>query len=137
MFLSRAYGSTRRVVRYTPKEDGNAADITTVDFSYTEKVLQETRPFFTEGSGFFPGTRVFYSVRVPQVRAGVKFFGKAAALEYGVLGGEYARDAHTTRFAVRRTRYRFNAQSSLGAIFTIRTARAVSAGGAGGGIICP
>lgn len=111
--------SQTALLTLNPDFSSIAADIATVDFSYTEKVLQETRPFFTEGSGFFPGTRVFYSVRVPQVRAGVKLFGRAAALEYGVLGGEYARDAHTTRFAVGRTRYRFNAQSYLGAIFSV------------------
>lgn len=52
-----------------------AADVARVDFSYTEKVFVETRPFFQEGSEFLPGRAVFYSQRVQELNAGLKAFG--------------------------------------------------------------
>jgi hypothetical protein len=95
-----------------------AADVASVDFSYTERFLRETRPFFTEGENLFPPTRLFYSVRVPQLRAGLKMFGQSGALEYGLLGGEYEQGAQRSRFTAGQTRYRLNPSSFLGVAFT-------------------
>ena len=95
-----------------------AADVASVDFSYTERFLRETRPFFTEGENLFPSARLFYSVRVPQLQAGLKLFGQTGTLEYGLLGGEFEQSRQRSRFAVGQTRYRFNPSSFLGVAFT-------------------
>jgi len=98
-----------------------AADVASIDFSYTERALNETRPFFLEGSGFFPWRRMFYSVRVPQLNAGAKAFGRVGAWDYGLMGGEYEQRTQRGQFAIGRTRYRFTPQSFLGAFYTFNT----------------
>lgn len=53
-----------------------------IDFSRRERFLSETRPFFLEGGDFFSLTsqygigRLFYSQRINDFDAGLKFFGK-------------------------------------------------------------
>ncbi|MCS7189996.1 MAG: carbohydrate binding family 9 domain-containing protein, partial [Fimbriimonadales bacterium] len=108
-----AQGQTA-LLTVNPDFSSIAADVARVDFSYTERALNETRPFFVEGSGFFPWRRMFYSVRVPQLSAGAKAFGRVGALEYGMLAGEYERRAQKGQFMVGRTRYRFTPHSYLG-----------------------
>ncbi|MCX7994006.1 MAG: carbohydrate binding family 9 domain-containing protein [Fimbriimonadales bacterium] len=117
---SWAQGQTA-LLTFNPDFSAIAADVASVDFSYTERALNENRPFFVEGNGFFPWRRMFYSVRVPQLNAGAKAFGRFGAVEYGVLAGEYERRDRKAQFAVGRTRYRFNPQSYLGLIFTENT----------------
>lgn len=117
---SWAQGQTA-LLTFNPDFSAIATEVASVDFSYTEKALNENRPFFVEGSGFFPWRRMFYSLRVPQLNAGAKAFGRFGALEYGVLAGEYERRDRKAQFAVGRTRYRFNPQSYLGLIFTENT----------------
>jgi hypothetical protein len=47
-----------------PDFENIAADVARVDFSYTEKVLAETRPFFQEGKSFLPpSSRVLLAAR--------------------------------------------------------------------------
>ena len=49
--------------------------VTDIDFSYTEKEVDDPRPFFQEGSSYFGNdTRYFYSNRVPDFDAGAKVF---------------------------------------------------------------
>ena len=60
--------------------------IDTIDFSYTERQLEERRPFFSEGGwGYFPGGRMFYSRRIEDVDLGVKTFGTLGPHRVGLL----------------------------------------------------
>ena len=61
-------------------------DVTDVNFSYTEKFLSDRRPFFAEGSGFFPAQDVFYSRRIDEFDGGLKVAGKQGGTTIGVLG---------------------------------------------------
>jgi hypothetical protein len=88
-----------------------AADVARVDFSYTEKVLAETRPFFQEGSEYLPGRAVFYSVRVQELNAGLKAFGALGDWRYGATVGEYAHNGRLRQFGVGRVRYQFAERS--------------------------
>lgn len=96
-----------------------AADVARVDFSYTEKVLQETRPFFQEGTGFFPPRSVFYSLRVRDLNAGFKSFGTQGRWQYGIVGGEYLDRSVERQFAVGRLQYQFAPRSFVRALGTL------------------
>lgn len=92
-----------------------AADIARVDFSYTERVLSDTRPFFQEGAGFFPTRTVFYSVRVPDLNTGLKSFGTLDRWQYGVLGLDYLDNtpngAFARQFLLSQTQYQLDKRS--------------------------
>jgi len=67
--------------------------VETIDFTYTERWLPEYRPFFQEGSGYLPGSRVFYSRRLRELDWGLKLFGTLGSERFGILdayrrGGE-------------------------------------------------
>jgi len=51
-------------------------EVDSVDFSYTERQLSDSRPFFQEGSGYFPSSHVFYSRRIADMDAGGKMYGR-------------------------------------------------------------
>jgi hypothetical protein len=60
--------------------------VSSVDFSYyPERYLADYRPFFVEGSAFFPDSTAFYSRRVGQFDWGMKTFGKVGAHTFGFL----------------------------------------------------
>ncbi len=54
----------------------------TIDISYTERSLPDTRPFFTEGREFFGD---FYSRRIDLFDFGLKVFGREEKVELGLL----------------------------------------------------
>ncbi len=60
-------------------------DVTTINFSYTEKLLTDRRPFFAEGAGFFPYRDLFYSRRIGAVDGGLKVVGKQGDTTVGLL----------------------------------------------------
>ena len=69
------------------------ASIEGIEFSRSERFVEETRPFFMEGIRYFDLTepygigRLFYSQRIRQFDAGLKVFGNVTpALSIGVLG---------------------------------------------------
>ncbi|MCX7992205.1 MAG: carbohydrate binding family 9 domain-containing protein, partial [Fimbriimonadales bacterium] len=90
-----------------------AADVAKVDFSYTEKVLAETRPFFQEGSEFMPPRAAFYSLRVQDLNGGMKAFGSLGDWRYGATVGEYDFQGRKRQFGVGRVRYQFAERSFL------------------------
>ncbi|MFN3690504.1 MAG: DUF5916 domain-containing protein, partial [Fimbriimonadales bacterium] len=90
-----------------------AADVANVDFSYTEKVLAETRPFFQEGSEFMPPRAAFYSLRVQDLNTGLKAFGALGDWRYGATLGEYEFQGRKRQFGVGRVRYQFAERSFL------------------------
>ena len=61
-------------------------DVTTINFSYTEKFVSDRRPFFAEGSGYLPSRELFYSQRIGTVDEGVKVVGKQGNTTLGLLG---------------------------------------------------
>ena len=61
-------------------------DVTNINFSYTEKLLTDRRPFFAEGAGFLPPTDLFYSRRIGAVDEGIKVAGKQGGATVGFLG---------------------------------------------------
>jgi len=60
-------------------------DVTNINFSYTEKLLSDRRPFFAEGSDFLPAQDLFYSRRIQTVDGGLKVVGKQGDTSIGVL----------------------------------------------------
>jgi hypothetical protein len=88
-----------------------AADVANVDFSYTEKLLAETRPFFQEGSEFMPPRAAFYSLRVQDLSAGLKAFGTLSDWRYGAMAGEYEFNGRKRQFGAGRVRYQFAERS--------------------------
>lgn len=61
-------------------------DVTSINFSYNEKLLTDRRPFFAEGSSFFPDRDLFYSRRIPTFDGGLKVAGKQDNTTIGFLG---------------------------------------------------
>ena len=68
------------------------AQIAGIDFTRTERFLNDVRPFFTEGSdffrtgGFFGYGNLFYSNRIQEMDWGAKSFGRITnRLDYGAL----------------------------------------------------
>ncbi len=60
-------------------------DVTSINFSYTEKLLTDRRPFFAEGSGFLPNNDLFYSRRIEALDGGLKVAGKQGDTTVGLL----------------------------------------------------
>ena len=54
--------------------------VTSIDFSYSERLPDERRPFFLEGGDYFSlglnGATPFRSVRIPEIDAAAKFYGR-------------------------------------------------------------
>jgi hypothetical protein len=63
--------------------------ITDISFSYSEKALDENRPFFVEGEDYFrstsDGNEYFYSNRAADFDVGGKGFGRAGKTQFGLL----------------------------------------------------
>lgn len=66
-------------------------DILGLDFSYTELIRDDNRPFFREGTGFLPEDWIFYSNRVGEVYGGAKVFGQVGTHGFGLVEA-YDRD---------------------------------------------
>jgi hypothetical protein len=61
-------------------------DVASINFSYNEQYINDRRPFFAEGRGFFPADDIFYSRRIPEIDGGLKLFGKEGNTVLGFLG---------------------------------------------------
>ena len=63
--------------------------ITDISFSYSERSLDENRPFFQEGADYFSDKdddeQYFYSNRIPDFDVGAKSFGRTGRVQYGLL----------------------------------------------------
>ncbi|MCJ7750043.1 MAG: carbohydrate binding family 9 domain-containing protein, partial [Armatimonadetes bacterium] len=75
---------------YNPDFSNIEDVVETIDFTYVERYLPEYRPFFQEGSWFFPNSRIFYSRRIEDVDWGLKTFGTVGQHRFGFLD-TYAR----------------------------------------------
>ncbi len=61
--------------------------VTNISFSYTEKALDDNRPFFVEGSSYFSSAddnnEYFYSNRVADFDVGARSFGRIGQVQFG------------------------------------------------------
>jgi hypothetical protein len=60
-------------------------DVTNINFSYTEKLLTDRRPFFAEGADYLPYRDLFYSRRIGALDGGLKVAGKQGDTSVGLL----------------------------------------------------
>ena len=95
--------------------------VTSIDFSYAEKLPEERRPFFLEGSSYFRagsgtfsslGVLPFSSIRVPQFDMGGKFYGRLGkGTDVGILT---AQTVHGRNDSVVTVRQQLSPLDSLG-----------------------
>ena len=87
-------------VRYQPRPDLTAVvalnpdfsqierAVSTIGFSYSEKALEDLRPFFAEGRDYLDGDddeELFYSNRIDDFDLGAKVFGRGDVIRFGAL----------------------------------------------------
>lgn len=60
--------------------------VETIAFSDVPRYLDDTRPFFREGLGYFPNKTALDTRRIPGVSTGLKSFGQLGPHEFGALG---------------------------------------------------
>lgn len=60
-------------------------EILGLDFSYTERLRGDNRPFFAEGAGYLPDAWIFYSNRVGEVYGGAKAVGDIGKHRLGII----------------------------------------------------
>lgn len=59
--------------------------VTSVDFTYTEQYRPDSRPFFQDGSGYFPGSDLFYTSEIGELDVGAKVYGRIGNYSIGAL----------------------------------------------------
>lgn len=91
-FRYKPNGLITGLVSVNPDFRNIESQVESINFSRTERQLGESRPFFTEGSGFFRTTsgfgigQLFYSRRIDDFDTGVKAFGNLTKdNSFGVL----------------------------------------------------
>ncbi|NPV47285.1 MAG: carbohydrate binding family 9 domain-containing protein [Armatimonadetes bacterium] len=78
-----------------PDFEDVAQEVESIDFTYTERRLDDARPFFVEGRGFYPDDNVFYSRRLEDMDVGLKYFGRVGNDRVGVLDAWTPGSRHT------------------------------------------
>lgn len=78
-------GGTEAQFTANPDFADVAQDVSGIDFTYTERYLSESRPFFVEGRGLYPGNNVFYTRRIEDIDVGAKWFGRVGEYRLGFL----------------------------------------------------
>ena len=89
------------------------SQITDIDFSDNEKLVDDPRPFFQEGSTFFvsDGDELYFnSPRVPNFDAGIKYFSQVSEWQLGSLATIAPEDRIDT---VTRLGYELNSTTTL------------------------
>ncbi len=94
------YGTAGLDIRYQPKPHVTGvlslnpdfsqleSQVTDIDFSDNEKLVNDPRPFYQEGANYFGAGKdllYFYSVRVPDFNVGAKYFAQQGAWQSGLL----------------------------------------------------
>lgn len=70
--------------------------VDSVDFSYTERYLSDSRPFFLEGPSYFPGSNVLYTRRIQEVDTGMKLSGKVGDYDLAFMHTQlFGEENHT------------------------------------------
>ncbi len=102
--------------------------VTSVDFSYAERLPEERRPFFNEGAEYFNSplhsVRPFASVRLGDLDLGGKFYGRVRqGTDLGLLAG---RDAYGRTDAVVNLAHQFSPYDSVVFQGVSRTGQGIS-----------
>ncbi len=102
--------------------------VTSVDFSYAERLPDERRPFFLEGAEYFSSplyhVRPFASVRLGDMDLGAKFYGRVRqGTDVGLLAG---RDAYGRSDAVLNFAHQFSPYDSVAFQGVSRTGQGIS-----------
>jgi len=79
-------GNLSSVLSVNPDFSQVEDEVLGLGFAYNEKFRRDSRPFFQEGSAYFPERSHFHSGRVPSFDTGLKSFGKIGSLQVGLLG---------------------------------------------------
>lgn len=95
------FGTAGIDMRYQPRQDFTGLvslnpdfsqveqAVTDISFSYSEKAVDENRPFFVEGADYFSDEKddeqYFYSNRLADFDVGAKAFGRAGRTNFGML----------------------------------------------------
>lgn len=101
------------------------SEIAGIEFTRTERFLEDSRPFFTEGAGFFDMTgeftfgRMFYSRRIQDFEQGAKYFGDIGANDR--VGALVAHEAGDVFDGVFRYGHRFGPRTSASVFGTAKT----------------
>lgn len=70
--------------------------VDSVDFSYTERYLSDSRPFFLEGPNYFPGSNILYTRRIEEVDAGAKLSGRVGDYDLAFMHTQhFGEENHT------------------------------------------
>lgn len=70
--------------------------VDSVDFSYTERYLSDSRPFFLEGPSYFPGSNILYTRRIQDVDMGTKLSGKVGDYDLAFMHTQlFGKENHT------------------------------------------
>ena len=91
-----------------------------IDFTYNERYLPDSRPFFQEGVGYFPWSNILYTTRIRDIDAGTKFYGKAYGLSIAAMNTQkFGDESHTCiqlgkEWAARKNFYLCGVQSHVG-----------------------
>ena len=71
-------------------------EVDSVDFTYNERWLDDTRPFFREGSQYFPGPYVCYTRNIGEIDAGAKVVGLAGKTKVALMNARtFGHDSYT------------------------------------------
>jgi hypothetical protein len=90
-----------------------------IAFSYTERLVEERRPFFVEGEDFFPRRTLFATQRINEaVDVGFKTFGQLGRTDIGFLTAHALGRRSDTVFNVTQN---FSVNTSVGAALVRRT----------------
>lgn len=84
------------LVTLNPYFDDIEQQVASIDFSYNERYLPDSRPFFQEGQGYFPLDNILYTRRIEDIDAGVKVYGKLNNYSLAVMNTQkFGDESHT------------------------------------------
>ena len=77
----------RMITTANPDFDNIEQSVEGIDFSYSERYVEDRRPFFSEGGNVYHLGNLFYSRRINDMDGGIKLYGKVAKnTSIGTLG---------------------------------------------------
>lgn len=77
----------RLITTANPDFDNIEQSVEGIDFSYSERYVEDRRPFFSEGGNVYHLGNLFYSRRIMDMDGGIKLYGKVAKnTSIGTLG---------------------------------------------------
>lgn len=99
------------VVTANPDFRNVEQQVESVDFTYTERYLSDSRPFFQESADYYPDQNIFYSRRIDEIDLGTKVSGTMGEYSLGVMDARNFGDDHHTAIQLVHRR---PAKASLG-----------------------